>query len=68
MVTAHPSEDDVQMFLSQALYQTATGLTSTALATVSKITNLAGMDPTDLKSLAAIQFQGGDFAATLRTL
>ena len=58
---AHPSEEEVQIYLSQALYQQACGLTQTALDTVAKITSLGELDPLDLKSIAAVQFQGGDY-------
>lgn len=68
MVTQNPSEEEVQIFLQQALYQQAMGLTQTALATVSKITSLKGLDPEDLKGIAAIQYQAGDCQATLKTL
>lgn len=56
------------MYLSQALYQQATGLTQTALDTVAKITKLEGLDPLDLKSIAAVQYQGSDYQAVLKTL
>ena len=62
MTTAtHPSEEEVQMYLSQALFQLACGLTQTALEHVAKITSLDGLDPEDLKIIAAVQFQGGDY-------
>ena len=53
---AHPSQEEVQMCLSQALYQLACGLTQTALEHVAKITSLDGLDPEDLKIIAAVQF------------
>ena len=57
MTTAtHPSAEEVQMYLSQALYQLACGLTQTALEHVVKITSLDGLDPEDLKIIAAVQF------------
>ena len=68
MASAHPSEEEVQMFLTQALYQQATGLTQTALDTVAKISSIEGMDPLDLKTLAAVQLQGCDYNAVNRTL
>lgn len=43
-------------------------MTQTALATVSKITSLEGLDPTELKSIAAVQLQGCDYNAVNRTL
>ena len=65
---AHPSEEEVQMYLSQALYQQATGLTQTTLDTVAKITKLDDLDPIELKSIAAVQYQGSDYQAVLKTL
>ena len=62
------SEEEVQILLQQALYQQATGMTETALATVGQIKSTSGMDPLDLKSIGAVQYQGGDYSAVLRTL
>ena len=43
-------------------------MTQSALETVGKITSLEGQDPTDLKSIAAVQLQARDYNAVNRTL
>lgn len=44
------------------------GLTQTALDTIGRIRSTEGMDPTDLKSIAAVMYQGGDFSGAIHTL
>ena len=69
MFQTRPSNEEIQVYLSQALYQQATGLTQSALDTVNnKITSLEGLEPADLRNIAAIQLQGCDYAAVNRTL
>ena len=69
MTQTRPSDEEIQVYLSQALYQQATGLTQSALDTVTnKITSLEGLEPADLRNIAAIQLQGCDYAAVNRTL
>ncbi len=62
------TEEEVSIFLSQALFQQATGLTQTALETIGRIKSFEGLDPTELKSIAAVQHQAGDFQGVLTTL
>ena len=62
------SEEEVAILMSQALYQQAMGLTQTALQTVGRIRSTQGMDPTDLKSIAAVMYQGGDYAGAVEAI
>ena len=68
MTSARLTDEEVQIYLSQALYQQAVGLTQTALDTVAKITSFEGLEPIDLKSIGAVQLQGCDYTAVNRTL
>ena len=43
-------------------------MTQTALDTVAKIGSLEGLDPLDLKSIAAVQLQGCDYNSVCVTL